>query len=352
MKPRLLVVELHHLGDAVMALPFLRVAREKAEVAVLCTSTVAGLLCELVPGLQTIEVESGWMGRLGQGLRIRRGFRPEVVVSAWADARVFVLGWLAGAQRRVGFPMTPESYYASGIDWRRRNLAVGRFIEAIFAGLGVRLVSEPVPREAVLASHLSNWVSLGWKLGWEIDLETPWFDVPDVDLDGGLAEFLAVQRREGRRVCFLHAGGRLPTKRWPVRNFQALLETFFVEKGIAVVVVQSEGEESPEPVGRWQMAWRTDSHAVLAAALARADFVLCNDSYPAHVAAAVGVPVAAIFGSGEPAWFAPYGNEGNVIRKPGCPFHPCIDRCRMPSVVCLESVTPSDVVAVIERLAD
>jgi ADP-heptose:LPS heptosyltransferase len=351
MKPRLLVVELHHLGDAVMAVPFLRAAMEKTEVAVLCTPSVAGLLGELVPGVRTIEAESGWIGRIWQAVRIRRAFGPGVVVSAWADARVFVLGWLAGAQSRVGFPMTPENYYASGIDWRRRNLAIGRFIERVFASLGVRLVSEPIQRESASSSHLSNWVSLGRKLGWEIDLQTPWFAVPDGVLDGGLGEFLAVHRSAGRRVCFVHAGGRLPTKRWPVGNFQTLLETFFIEKGIAVVIVQSDGEEAPVPVGRWQMAWRTDSHAALAAALSLADFVLCNDSYPAHLAAAVGVPVAAIFGSGEPAWFAPYANERNVIRNPGCPFHPCIDRCRMPRVVCLQSVSPGDVAAVLGRLA-
>ena len=36
MKSRLLVVELHHLGDAVMSLPFVRGAQQRFEVHVLC----------------------------------------------------------------------------------------------------------------------------------------------------------------------------------------------------------------------------------------------------------------------------------------------------------------------------
>ena len=36
MKPRLLIVELHHLGDAVLSLPFVRAAARTHEVHVLC----------------------------------------------------------------------------------------------------------------------------------------------------------------------------------------------------------------------------------------------------------------------------------------------------------------------------
>ena len=69
------------------------------------------------------------------------------------------------------------------------------------------------------------------------------------------------------------------------------------------------------------------------------DGVLCNDSLASHLAAAVGVPVATIFGSGDPAWFAPHGNAHLVIAANACPYRPCVDRCAMPARGGLESVS-------------
>ena len=43
MKPRLLVVELHHLGDSVISLPFVRCAGTKYEVHVLCRPASCGV---------------------------------------------------------------------------------------------------------------------------------------------------------------------------------------------------------------------------------------------------------------------------------------------------------------------
>ena len=48
MKPRLLVVELHHLGDAVMSLPLVRGAAARYEVHVLCRPA-SGEVYRLLP---------------------------------------------------------------------------------------------------------------------------------------------------------------------------------------------------------------------------------------------------------------------------------------------------------------
>jgi ADP-heptose:LPS heptosyltransferase len=86
------------------------------------------------------------------------------------------------------------------------------------------------------------------------------------------------------------------------------------------------------------------------AALDRADAVLCHDSMPAHLAAALGKPVITIFGSGEPDWFAPWNNRDRVVQLRVCPLHPCIDRCGMDRYLCLEAVEVGDVLAQLQRL--
>ena len=51
MRSRLVVFEMHHLGDAVMALPFLRAAAKTYETTVFCRQQTALLLAEAVPGI-------------------------------------------------------------------------------------------------------------------------------------------------------------------------------------------------------------------------------------------------------------------------------------------------------------
>ena len=60
------------------------------------------------------------------------------------------------------------------------------------------------------------------------------------------------------------------------------------------------------------------------AALARvSSALLCHDSGPMHVAAAVGTPVVALYGSQNAALFQPVGN-GNRLLIPSMPCSPCM----------------------------
>ncbi len=101
-----------------------------------------------------------------------------------------------------------------------------------------------------------------------------------------------------------------------------------------------------------QIVVDTASHRELADLLSSVDYLLANDSYSGHVAAALGKPVVTIFGSGNPAWFAPFGEGNRIVWKDTCPYHPCIDRCQMPTYVCLASVSESAVTAALSEIGD
>lgn len=335
MKPRLLVIELHHLGDAVMAIPFLKAALKSFEVSVYCRAQVAEMLGCFVPEVGLILAAEGWAGRFRQAAgELRRG-KPEVTVCAWSDARAEVVAWLTGAARRVGFPMTNLNFYASNRAWRKRRLRVGQSIERLFQVFGIKLLSNPLNRDSEAESHFRNWERIAERLGVKLEVERPWISW-GVPMEKGL--------------WVVHPGGRLVTKRWPVERFQSLLKDVFAARGWSVVIIDVPGEGKLEPVGPLQIKVTCGSHEELSGVLESAEYVLCNDSYPAHLAAALGKKVFTIFGSGEPAWFSPFGNGDRVIQKDVCPHHPCVDRCVMPSVVCLEAVTVGQVAEVLERL--
>jgi len=86
----------------------------------------------------------------------------------------------------------------------------------------------------------------------------------------------------------------------------------------------------------------------LAAAMKRCSTVVSNDSGPMHLAAALGVPVVAIFGSTDPSLTHPLGPHKILASKPPC--SPCMRRkCPLGHYRCLEEISVEDVMRATEE---
>jgi ADP-heptose:LPS heptosyltransferase len=330
MNPRLAIFEMHHLGDAVIALPFLRAASKHFETTVFCRAATADLLRESLPGLDVAPSEhwtfSG-LPRLGS---------TDITACVWPDSRAHLAMRRTGAGRRIGFRVAAENFYGAARPWRKRRLIAGQFAERVLS-IPSPLLTEPLDRARTSQTHGESWAQIASALGFEPDYSFPWLPLPPpMPL---MEKFVQESRDAGKKVLALHPGGRLPGKRWEPGRFQKLLRGYLSDNEFSVAIIKPPGEQCPEPCNPWQRIFETESIPSLAALLAQADGVLCNDSLASHLAAAVGVPVATIFGSGDPAWFAPFGNSHLAIHTNACRFRPCVDRCAMPSLVCLESVS-------------
>lgn len=332
MKPRLLVIEMHHLGDAVMALPFLRATSCRYETVVFCRPGVAEFLCSAAPKCQIVPC-SGWrdvfrrLPKLGSG---------DTAVCAWPDTRAHLAMKWSGAGIRIGFRIAEQNFYGAARPWRRRRLLAGRFATSVLS-LMKPLLTSSLDRPAQGQTHGGNWSQISRAIDCEPDFSFPWLPVPQAPLE--FRAFIKSSREAGMRIVALHPGGRLPGKRWPQEHFQTLLGYWFPRRNIAVAIVKPPGEDCPHPLVPSQRIFESPDPVSLAAILAGVDGVLCNDSFASHLAAAVGVPVVTIFGSGDPAWFAPHGNEDLVVASDACPFRPCVDRCVQPSYLCLENTS-------------
>lgn len=328
----LLVFEMHHLGDAVIALPFLRAASKLFETTVFCRAAAADLFREAVPGLGVVPSEN-WFGVFSALPAVGS---DDAAVCVWPDSRAHFAMRRSGAGRRIGFRLVAGNFYGATRPWRKRRLLAGQLAERILS-FGSPLLTDPLDRPESGQTRGESWGQIADVLGVVPDLSFPW--LPLLPIPAELDQFLAESRAGGRKILAVHPGGRLPGKRWPIARFQELLRGYFSNKAISVAIIKPPGEQYPEPCTPWQRVFETGSVRSLASLFARVDGVLCNDSLAAHLAAAVGVPVATIFGSGDPAWFAPHGNAHLVISTDACPYRPCVDRCAMPSLVCLESVS-------------
>lgn len=330
MKPRLAIFEMHHLGDAVIALPFLRAASMRFETTVFCRTGTAELLRASIPGLGVVPSEhwnfSG-LPKLGS---------EDIAACVWPDSRAHLAMRRTGAGRRVGFRVVAENFYGAARPWRKRRLIAGQLAERVLS-IPSPLLTEPLDRARAGQTHGESWAQIASALGFDPEYSFPWLPLPQPD--STVEKFVAQSREAGRKILALHPGGRLPGKRWDTGRFQELLDGYLSDKSLSVAIIRPPGEQCPEPSNLWQRIFETRSIPSLAALFAQADGVLCNDSLASHLAAGVGVPVATIFGSGDPAWFAPFGNAHLAIHTGACPFRPCVDHCVMPSLVCLESVS-------------
>ena len=360
MKPKLLVVELHHLGDAVISLPFVRGALEKFDVHVLCrpaTASVYGLLAQ-PPIIHSWnppwaeEVSRGSWKSIEAAMAEGRALHPQgfaAAVCVWADARAAVLMAATGSEQRIGFPMTSANYYGANIPWRRKNLRAGRLLESLWriAHLGRALLTTCLHRVDPQQPHSRCWEQIAEALGVACDYSTPWVLTPEPSRD--VADLVSAARTDGKKVLVVHTNARLPSKQWPRELWRVLLRSPEILSRFTILELLPP---KTDPLDSEIHSVTTQSIADLAGALSAADAVLCHDSFPAHLAAALGKPVMTIFGSGQPDWFAPWQNRTRAVQRHVCPLHPCLERCAMDSYLCLDAVSVEDVQAMINQIPE
>jgi heptosyltransferase-2 len=169
------------------------------------------------------------------------------------------------------------------------------------------------------------------------------------------------ERENGRRL--LNAGG-IPNsapflvlnpgaaygsaKRWHEDRFAVAADTLAREMGLHVAIIGSESERliaeqirdlmnSPTAVLSGKTSLET-----LIGVLAEASLVITNDSGPMHMAAALGIPTVAVFGSTDERVTAPFGPRTRIVKHP-VECSPCLLRECPIDHRCMNRVTVDDV---------
>ncbi len=158
--------------------------------------------------------------------------------------------------------------------------------------------------------------------------------------------------RPSPRVAFI------PRSRWTTKNWPA---SKFIETGNALIracnanvyLVGSKEDQAAclEIEQGLERPCRnlcgTTSLIELGGWLQSMDLVISVDSGPLHMAAAVGVPVMALFGATDPLRTGPYGRGHRVIARTDLSCRPCCSRvCRRPErdIACLANLPETDVI--------
>ncbi|MEF8734051.1 MAG: lipopolysaccharide heptosyltransferase II [Candidatus Accumulibacter meliphilus] len=141
-----------------------------------------------------------------------------------------------------------------------------------------------------------------------------------------------------------------PAKRWPARHF-ATLSDALAARGYAIWLLGSakdrpiadEITKLADPASAPHNFCGSTSLRQAIDLLAAASFVVCNDSGLMHVAAALGRPLIAVYGSSSPGFTPPLSERAQVISlELAC--SPCFKReCPLGHLDCLNKLEPQRV---------
>ena len=172
----------------------------------------------------------------------------------------------------------------------------------------------------------------------------------DSSLEQQDATLAALNIKRPEKVAVFCPGAEYgPAKRWPTRHFASLADEL-ASRGYAVWLL---GSPKDRPVGEEIVRLSTTAtprnfcgETSLSQAIdliAASSFVVCNDSGLMHVAAALGRPLVAVYGSSSPGFTPPLSDRATILSL-NLDCSPCFKReCPLGHLDCLNKLEPARV---------
>jgi len=347
----LLIKAPNWLGDLVLFTPALRALRTSFPDSGLCV--VGNSATRDIVALSGIEVEYVYFDRHGARPAPEAEAPSGGSSAANGTAPSPENGWM-GRSRTVGAlrarPWDAGITFAEGFSSALLLRLAGARRVFGYRGDGRRLLlSTALPRERIgRRPHLvTEYLELARAAGAVPGQRTPSFEMPEETLRAGRKILEDFRLLSGMPIVGLCPGSEYgPSKRWPADRFSET-GSRLADAGAKIAVFGAPSERTlAEEVARRiegaeSLAGRT-SVIGLGACLASCDAVVANDSGAAHLAAAVGTPVVALFTSSDPEWTRPQGAEVRVMRA-DVDCAPCFNRECDLGYPCLTGISPGQV---------
>ena len=297
-EPSIVLVRLRSLGDTVLATPafaLLRQALPYARIHVAMEERFADVLEGQpdIDGILRLGSAAGVLAKV-RLLREVRVLRPSLCVDMHGGSTAAWLTALSGARWRAGFAHFRHAW--------AYNERIPRAQEV--------LRREPNSRVHTAEHHAAAMIHLG--------VHTD--EIPGARLAG------KPSHRE-QPYAVLHAGAAYFTKRWPIRHFARLAHAIRERHALEPVFVVGPDDAAYERDLSGFEIRRGLPLAELKSLLRGARLFVGNDSGPAHVAAAFGVPCVVIFGSSDSSSWRPW-RTAHRVAETAWDCKPCPgDRC-------------------------
>jgi lipopolysaccharide heptosyltransferase II len=154
-------------------------------------------------------------------------------------------------------------------------------------------------------------------------------------------------------IVGLHPGGNYPSQNWGKDKFAQLADRIQSKHQAKIIIIGSNQESkllaqiASLMKGKPIIAQGLSLDA-LAALIQRLSLLVCNNSGPLHIAAALGVPTVSTMGPTDPHLWWPQGQENKVIRRE-LPCSPCnLSFCRRHD--CMKLITVEEMEKAVDIL--
>ena len=371
---KILVVQLDHMGDAILStpiLPRLRAAYPDASIEVLASPSNREVF-EAEPEVDRVHLaDRNWFERqpgrrslfsavwtLGRSLR---SHRFDLGIDVRGDIlTVFVLT-LAGIPRRLGWAMGGGGFLLTDVaawvpgrhEVESRRALIDRLAIPDEEGDRVRVHATDRDRARLAVLLREAWPGRAGRvparalaargssrpIRFERDDRVDAWDEPEALHAGRFGD--------PSPILAVHLGAGAASKRWPTRHWRALIAKFLGE-GWRVIVVGGPDDMAAareiEPHARLRDWTGRLAVSETAALLERADLFIGSDSGPAHIAASASTASVILFsGTSRPGQWRPWSRRSLVLRRK-VPCRPCHHKaCPLADHPCMAGLDPDRV---------
>ena len=335
----ILCVRLDSLGDVLMCTPAMRAvkqARPGCRLTLLTSASGAAaapyipeiddVFAFSAPWMKSSTVQAASAGAHLIGLLAGFCFDGAIIFTSFSQSALpaALICQMAGIPARLAH--SRENPYQLLTDW----------------------VAEPEP-EKLVRHEVRRQLDLVASLGWSPDAARLSFDVMAADVDAvqcRLAE-LGIDHRQP--FILMHPGASAPSRRYPSGQWTAVLHDLEDRSALPVVLTGDANETGAVEGIMMGCGRRVHSLAgqlslgELGAAISLASVVVCNNTGPAHMAAAIGTPLVDLYALTNPQHTPWQVNSRLLFHDVPCRF--CYKSvCPQGHQDCLAKVAPARVV--------
>ncbi len=346
----ILIRGVNWIGDAVMTIPAIRSVRRafpNSHISLLVKPWAAEIFKESPDIDEIILYDEQYKGIIGK-LKLARILRHKKFDKAILLQNAFdaaLIAWLAGIPERIGYRRDYRSF----------------------------LLTKAVPLNNALAEEhqVYYYLNLLKEAGIKPVTTEPYIYLSDEERERARALLtLSPITHHPSPLIGINPGATYGSaKRWPPENFAGLICRIILELEGRVIIFGSpaEVEIADEIIKKTEgsikvitpithhllpvlnMSGKTNLRE-LAALISECDAFITNDSGPMHMASALHVPIAALFGSTDSSATGPLGEGHKVItKKLSC--SPCLEReCPEGHLNCMRAIAPEEVFSALKDL--
>ncbi len=346
-KQKILIRGVNWIGDAVLTIPAIKAVRKAfpdAHICLLAKPWVAEIFSESPDIDEIILYDNKFKGIIGRfrlgNLLKRQCFDTAILLQNAFDAALVT--WLAKIPERIGYKRDCRGFLLT------KDI--------------------PVPEEIAGKHQINYYLNIVRSITDKIEETAPYINLTDKEKQKAKITISSGLQDPHLPLIGINPGAAYGSaKRWPHENFAELIMKIINDLNGRVIIFgsQSEVEIANEIISeintlkiKFKMEYNSrvmvmsgkTSLRELAALISECDALITNDSGPMHMASALLVPTAAIFGSTDPEATGPFGNGHKVVTT-GLPCSPCLKReCPEKDLKCMTEITPEMVFSALNEI--